>query len=166
MFVRIADTGKSLRTTTIPYVKNVIALWSQLRSSLNSMEQMTIYIKGRIPSKKNSKQMILVRGKRIIVPSRQYSAWYKEQRQELAGIPKLRLNEVSIEMTITFPDNIKSDLTNKAESIMDLLVDSGIIEDDNHKVCKKITLISGGVNKQAAGAKIKIKFLKNPQKGG
>lgn len=166
MFVRIVDTGKSLRTTTIPYVKNVIALWSQLRSSLNSMEQMTIYIKGRIPSKKNSKQMILVRGKRIIVPSRQYSAWYKEQRQELAGIPKLRLNEVSIEMTITFPDNIKSDLTNKAESIMDLLVDSGIIEDDNHKVCKKITLISGGVNKQTAGAKIKIKFLKNPQKGG
>ena len=124
------------------------------------MEQMTIYIKGRIPSKKNSKQMILVRGKRIIVPSRQYSAWYKEQRQELAGIPKLRLNEVSIEMTITFPDNIKSDLTNKAESIMDLLVDSGIIEDDNHKVCKKIMLISGGVNKQTAGAKIKIKFLR------
>lgn len=41
-----------------------------------------------------------------------------------------------------------ADLTNKAESVMDLLVDCGIIVDDSWQVVEKLTLRIGGIDKK------------------
>ena len=138
----------------------------EIRKNWNMEKQkIAVFLAGRIPSKKNSKQVVFVRGRRLIIPSKQYAEWHKVQSRELItfknhtfvwGDKKLPLKEVTIEMTITFPDNRASDLTNKAESVMDLLVDNGILEDDNHKVCKKIVIESGGVDKERAGVVITI----------
>ena len=43
---------------------------------------------------------------------------------------------------ISPPTERKYDLTNKAESVMDLLVDYGVLEDDNAKVCPLILLVA------------------------
>lgn len=49
---------------------------------------------------------------------------------------------------ILYPESLRaSDLTNKAESIMDLLVDAGIIEDDNWFVVPEVNLKFGGKDK-------------------
>jgi Holliday junction resolvase RusA-like endonuclease len=39
-------------------------------------------------------------------------------------------------------NNRKWDLTNKAESVMDLLVDCKVLKDDNYTIASKITLSS------------------------
>ena len=56
-----------------------------------------------------------------------------------------------------FPaDKRKADLTNKAESIMDLLVDTKIIEDDNWFIINNINLKFGGVDTKNPRAEIEI----------
>ena len=62
------------------------------------------------------------------------------------------LTQISIK--IYAPDKRKADLTNKAESIMDLLVDNGKIEDDNWFVIGDIRLLFGGVDKVNPRAEI------------
>lgn len=61
-----------------------------------------------------------------------------------------------IKMTIYFPDRRRSDLTNKAESVMDLLVDFWILKDDSHDVVYTLHLHSGWVDKENPRAEIII----------
>ena len=101
--------------------------------------------KRKLPLKKNSK-IISCRGNRpCLFPSKNYTAWHKDALLQLTGKQKIESNE----LTITFyVDSIrKYDLSNKAESIMDTLVDAGLIEDDNYTVISKLILIHGGVDK-------------------
>lgn len=50
----------------------------------------------------------------------------------------------------------KADLTNKAESIMDALVDAGVLEDDNWFVCGDIRLLFGGIDRLNPRAEVEI----------
>jgi hypothetical protein len=45
---------------------------------------------------------------------------------------------VSVKVYHYFKDNIERDLTNKADSINDLMVAAGIIKDDNWQIIKQI----------------------------
>ena len=125
------------------------------------MGKLEIILTGRIPSKKNSKQWIFRGGRKFLVPSANYSIWHEEKMWELKkyiNCVKSPITRCQIDITIFFPDNIKSDLSNKAESIMDLLVDAIVLEDDNHKVCHDLHLISGGVDKENPRAIIIINY--------
>lgn len=111
-----------------------------------------IIIYGLTPSKKNSK-IISCRGNRpCLFPSSKYTTWHKDALKQLSNINKIDSNE----LTITFyaGDNRKYDLTNKAESIMDTLVDAGLIEDDNYSIISKLHLHFGGVDKNNARCEI------------
>jgi hypothetical protein len=116
-----------------------------------------IILKGRIPSKKNSKQ-IVCRGRfPLVLPSRAYEVWHEEKMWELKAQRIGRIEKVSkIEIVIFAPDVRKSDLTNKAESLMDLLVDAEIIEDDNWFVCPEVNIKFGGVDRENYRGEIKI----------
>lgn len=100
---------------------------------------MIIELKGRIPSKKNSKHMVFAIGRSFLVSSPQYLAWHKEQSYRLKKIPK-PIEHCIIEINFYAPDNRKTDLSNKAESIADLLVDNKILKDDNWFCVKKLHL--------------------------
>jgi Holliday junction resolvase RusA-like endonuclease len=115
---------------------------------------MKYIIPWRIPSKKNSKQVFRNR----LFPSKNYIAWQKEMMQYLQDeYGQLRTyDSCEIKMTIFFPDRRKSDLTNKAESIMDLLVDFWILKDDSHDVVYTLHLHSGWVDKKNPRAEIII----------
>lgn len=125
------------------------------------MGKLEIILTGRIPSKKNSKQWIFRGGRKFLVPSQNYTLWHEEKMWEIkkyiTGI-KSPITRCKIEIHIFFPDNIKADLSNKAESLMDLLVDSAVLEDDNHKVCHDLHLISEGVDKEFPRALIIINY--------
>ena len=58
-------------------------------------------------------------------------------------VPKVK------KVTLSFwaPDKRAADLTNKAESIMDLLVDRGILSDDNWHIIPNIELQFKGIDK-------------------
>jgi len=97
-------------------------------------------------------------GKRpILLPQAKYVAWQKEKSLELKtqGIGLVE-SITKIKLTFYAPDKRVADLTNKAESIMDLLVDNGILQDDNWFVCGNIELVFGGVDKDNARVEIEI----------
>lgn len=99
----------------------------------------TIIIKGRIPSKKNS-TVTMARGNRVLhFPSNKYQEWNEDALWQLKGKPKIP-NGTHLILQFYLPDNRKCDLTNKAESIMDTLVDSGLLEDDSWQVIPDLSL--------------------------
>ena len=124
----------------------------------------TITLRGRIPSKKNSKRIARIqrgpqRGRTVLVSSRNHNIWHHSAQIELLE-QKARpmTGQLSVAMKFWFPDNRRSDLTNKAESVMDLLVDVGIIEDDNVAVCPKVSLEFMGVDRQ--NPRVEVELIK------
>ncbi len=124
----------------------------------------TITLHGRIPSKKNSKRIARIqhgpqRGRTVLVSSRNHDIWHHSAQIELLE-QKARpmTGRLNVTMKFWFPDNRKSDLTNKAESVMDLLVDTGIIEDDNVAICPKVSLEFMGVDRQ--NSRVEVELIK------
>jgi len=112
---------------------------------------MKIILKGRIPSKKNSTRRIK-RGNRIFnVPSEAHEQWHVEQQYSLMKqrlIPDDPIEKCHyIDLYFHFPDKRRADLSNKTESVMDLLVDVGILKDDSWQVTGPMYLHPSGVDK-------------------
>jgi len=99
---------------------------------------------------------MICRGSRpILISTPAYSAWREEQLWKLKG--KVVPSSVkSLTLSFYFPDHRKTDLTNKAESVMDLLVDARLILDDNWTVIPRLILESNGVDKE--NPRVEISF--------
>ena len=89
-------------------------------------------------SKKNGKQIINRGGRTYLIPSNSHKTWHDNaghelsiQTSQLRGIDlsmgKIRLIEIKFQMG----NKYRKDLDNLATSILDLLVDHGIIHDDS-----------------------------------
>ncbi len=102
-------------------------------------------------------------GRYIIVSSKNFTAWLKDAKSQITVQAPGRANNVtSIEVTIFAPDMRKADLTNKAESILDLLVECGVIEDDNWFAIPKVILKMGGVDRIRPRAEVEIQCATVP----
>lgn len=103
----------------------------------------TLKFTGHIPSKKNSKIKTRFGA---IVPSKAYQMWHKEQMATLAGSVRIP-SPVSIEYRFWIGGKAvpaRFDLSNAIESINDLLVDAGILEDDSFDcVCSSRAEVMG-----------------------
>ena len=115
-----------------------------------------LIVSGRIPSKKNSKKVFVVNGRLVIAPSSEHAKWERDAKKQLSlqSQAGTKLFGDVITIKIFAPDRRASDLTNKAESIMDLLVACGHIDDDNWFVVKRLNLIFGGVDRENPRAEI------------
>jgi Holliday junction resolvase RusA-like endonuclease len=92
----------------------------------------------------------------MLLPSKNYKAWHEEQLWALKGSAKYS-GAVRIVELAFYPSTLrKSDLTNKAESVMDLLVDAGILEDDNWFIAPVVILRFGGHDKTNPRVEISI----------
>ena len=122
---------------------------------------MKIILRGRVPSKKNSK-MVICRGKYpLVLPSKKYREWHKVASMQLIGcIPKKPIEKCEIEMRFFFPDNRRADQDNKAQSILDLFVDNGIIIDDKWQVVSDEHFIAEGIDRENPRVIIKINKVK------
>lgn len=110
------------------------------------MEKINIYFKGIPPSKKNSKQWIYRGGRKYLVPSDNHQAWHEETMWELKKV-KGKFEKVQLISIVFYPkDKIRRDLTNVTESLMDILVDTKIIPDDNWFIVGEINLKFGGIS--------------------
>lgn len=120
------------------------------------MEQRTanFTIQGRIPSKKNSRVLSYVNGRIRSFPNKQYTQWHK---RVIWTLPNIRFERVDL-ITVDFwmPDKRRTDLTNKVESIMDLLVDAGMIPDDNCEIVRSLLLRYQGIDRENPHVDIKL----------
>lgn len=91
---------------------------------------------GEVPSKKNSKQLICVKGRSILLPSKNYRAWEKIAKSiiTLYGRPVRPLISAKLNIRIFHGDLIKRDTNNATQGIQDVLVDMGVLVDDNWMV--------------------------------
>jgi Holliday junction resolvase RusA-like endonuclease len=110
---------------------------------------MKIELLGRIPSKKNSKVMVCRGRVPILLPSKNYQDWHKDASNQLLKHKRHKGQEYhNIHCVFYAPDKRPFDLSNKFESVADLLVDNGVIKDDNCYVLENVCLLFGGVDKQ------------------
>jgi len=120
---------------------------------------MKITIQGDTPSKKNSRIVLCRGGKPVNIPGKNYRNWHEDALWQVKeqNIAICSYKEVKAEIKIFPKTKRKADLTNKAESIMDLLVDAGILEDDNWYIVKEVRIIFGGVDKDNPRAECELK---------
>lgn len=95
---------------------------------------------GKIPSKKNSKRIVTNGNRPFIISSKAYKAWEKEWILKLSSEGEI---ETPCKLTVKFypPTLHRFDLSNKLESIQDLFVEAGIIEDDCFKFLPEIECV-------------------------
>ena len=109
---------------------------------------MLIKLIGKVIAKKNSRKGY-VRGNRIMnFPSTAFKKWHEDAMLQLSlqNIPTDKIPFVKEVEIIHYsvlkkdgtPSTRKFDVTNKTESIMDLLVDYGYILDDNWSVTPRV----------------------------
>lgn len=121
------------------------------------MKEISLVIEGRVPSKKNSKRRIMRGGRVFMVPSEAHEAWHRDASYQIAKFrPERPLERCEVAITIYAADRRRADLTNAAESLMDLLVDNGFIVDDNWFVVGENTQKFGGIDRQRPRAEIAI----------
>ena len=116
---------------------------------------MRLVIPGRIPSKKNSRNIFRRDGRIFNIPSKEYERWHQNAGLHLLG-KKAHDDVKMVELRFFMPDIRKTDLTNKAESIMDLLVDSKILFNDSWQCVPEIHLIAEGVDRKNPRVEIRI----------
>lgn len=123
---------------------------------------MTITLHGRIPSKKNSKRIVYAGHRPVVISSKDHEAWHTIASYELAMQMRAMGFRVTLDgikeiiITIFSENKVKSDLSNKAESIIDLLVDNCVIRDDNWFEVPRLVLNFGGVDKSNPRAEVQI----------
>lgn len=102
--------------------------------------------------------MFIRKGKLFKMPSNAYRAWHDDASWQLKGQKGSSVvTRCRMEIDFYLPDARKTDLTNKAESIMDMLVDNGVLEDDNCNVVRELTLRYNGIDRVNPRAEIHIK---------
>lgn len=103
---------------------------------------MKIIFEGIPPSKKNSKTMVCRWRRPMLIPSKAYTKWHKEQKEKLWDTKSL-WEAWHLKFTYKFFIPYKKewwiskrpfDFSNKIESINDFLVDIWVITDDNYTI--------------------------------
>jgi Holliday junction resolvase RusA-like endonuclease len=118
---------------------------------------MTILLPGRVPSKKNSKRIIQAGGRPRLISSEAFLAWHEEMMLRVRRYrPKTPIARAAVTITFFAESRRRFDLSNSAESVMDLLVDSGILADDSWAVVPELTLRFGGVDLTNPRAEVQL----------
>ena len=110
----------------------------------------TFELTGRIPSKKNNKSIRFNRKTRkpFITSSDDYKKWHQyaslqinTQKSDIKNVQFPIQKCDYIETTLFYGTKHRSDNTNKTESVHDLLVDMGVLQDDNWQITGRTTQI-------------------------
>jgi hypothetical protein len=118
------------------------------------MKILHLVLKGRIPSKKNNK----VWTGKYLVSSAKYKKWEANMSEQLVEYANMFIEKAEIQCEFHWPDLLNADLTNKAESIMDLLVLNNVLKDDNWKILYDVHLRSVGLDRKDPRVEIWIRY--------
>lgn len=85
-------------------------------------------------TKKNHQQIIMVKRKRIVIPSKQYSEYEKKSRSFMPVVEKAINYKVNVKGLFYMDTRRKVDLNNLLEALTDVLVKHKVLEDDNSTI--------------------------------
>jgi Holliday junction resolvase RusA-like endonuclease len=85
-------------------------------------------------SKKNSKRIIVCKGRPMIIQSELYKQYERECAVFLPKLENPISSPINLKCTFIVPDKRKRDLTNLLNAIQDILVKYKILEDDNYNI--------------------------------
>ena len=89
---------------------------------------------GRPITKKNSQQIIKAGKYRKIIPSERYKIYEKDCLYQLKQKPRAEGGPWNMKCLYYMPTRHRVDLVNLLEATCDIMVEAGIIEDDNSKI--------------------------------
>lgn len=96
---------------------------------------MRIILRGQPITKKNSQQIIKAGNRRMVIPSPQYRQYEKDCLWQIPPKTKQRIDfPVNIQCVYYMPSRRRVDLVNLLEATMDILVEAGVLEDDNCRI--------------------------------
>jgi Holliday junction resolvase RusA-like endonuclease len=107
----------------------------------------TITIFGQVIAKKNAKQLFMRGGKPMMVSSKNFLEWERDALKQLLQYRGTADGPVSLLIEIYNKDKRSRDLDNQAASILDVLVKSGLLEDDDCFHVRELHVLFGGVDK-------------------
>lgn len=84
-------------------------------------------------TKKNHQQIIRVKGRPMVIPSKQYRQYEKDCGPFLPAMEPIN-EPVNVKAVYYMPTRRRVDLCNLHEALCDILVHYGIVEDDNSKI--------------------------------
>lgn len=122
------------------------------------MESITFTIKLEPRTKKNSQQIILCKGRPMIIPSSAYRQYEKECRwfmPSIQGIDK----PVNIQAIYYMKTRRRVDLCNLHEALCDVLVHHGIVKDDNFRIIASMDGSRVAYDKENPRTEVVITFL-------
>ena len=125
----------------------------------DTSKKITLVFYGNIPSKKNSKRAF--RG--IVLPSENYMKRHKIMSNKLEG-HEWKFNSFPCKMSIISIawNKMKWDIDNQATSIMDLLVDVGLLPDDNKFIIQELEIRNVWYIKNAPLCKVELEPIVHP----
>ena len=88
-------------------------------------------------TKKNSQQIITVKGRPMIIPSKAYKQFEKDSGAYLANVEPY-LSPCNVKCLYYMPTRRAVDLVNLQEATLDILVRYGILIDDNSNIVKSM----------------------------
>lgn len=94
-------------------------------------EPLTLQVFSPIPSKKNNR-VVLDNG--VNIPSSEYRSWHRHHYKDFKNVARTHMPfscPVSVSLGISFKDRHRRDLDNALTSVLDLIKDAGIIDDDD-----------------------------------
>lgn len=125
---------------------------------------MQFTISWRIPSKKNCKQIVMRWKYPKLISSKAYLQW--EELQVMLN-KKIKLNSeppYKIVCEFYMPDLRKTDLSNKFESIADMLVTAWVLKDDNYDILSIVELIHKWLDRENPRVEIEITSINKYEK--
>lgn len=125
----------------------------------NSPERLSLIFYWNIYPKKNSKRAF----RWIVLPSENYVKRHKIMSTKLAWC-EWKYNSFPCRMTITSTarSKIKGDIDNQATSLMDLLVDVGLLPDDNKFIIQELEIINVWYVKNAPLCRVELNPVEHP----
>ena len=120
-----------------------------------------IVIEGNPITKKNHQNIVFVKGRRIVIPSKPYQEYEKKCSQYIP----------TLEQPIDYPINLcchyymetrrKTDLTNLLQATCDILVKYGVLLDDNYSIVYSVDGTIASYDKENPRVEITITKKEN-----
>ena len=96
---------------------------------------MTITLPGEPRAKKNSQRIVMAGGRPVVLPSKPYKEYRECCLWRIPGWQKTRINyPVNMKCVYYMATKRNVELVNLIEATCDILVDAGVIADDNSKI--------------------------------
>ncbi|MDU3423141.1 MULTISPECIES: RusA family crossover junction endodeoxyribonuclease [Peptostreptococcus] len=97
------------------------------------MLNLTIY--GRPITKKNSSRIVTCGGYPRLIPSKAYVHYQKDSLRQITGRDRVKIDQpINLKVLYYMPTRHRVDLVNLLEATCDILVDAGVLADDNSKI--------------------------------